>query len=218
MREFNKRLWDNTACLTSPRLFNCIVNLEGGEKIVQSQADGVAERWNDWLRDFSRSTLLEGASPPLIAGSLITGRVSSQARSRWGWSHSSSPSHPPHWLCGSFLFSSLSVFYEPLQGPFAVPWLGTVTGAACRVRFRLPPPTREASNQLEAVSKHTPGQPSISSRGTITQPLRGSALRHRTVNLCLITHWSVVTSPAGRGEALGRDGDDRIYWAGKQKK
>lgn len=115
MREFNKRLWDNTACLTSPRLFNCIVNLEGGEKIVQSQADGVAERWNDWLRDFSRSTLLEGASPPLIAGSLITGRVSSQARSRWGWSHSSSPSHPPHWLCGSFLFSSLSVFYEPLQ-------------------------------------------------------------------------------------------------------
>lgn len=32
MREFNKRLWDNTACRTLTQLFNCIVNLVEGEK------------------------------------------------------------------------------------------------------------------------------------------------------------------------------------------
>lgn len=97
MREFNKKLWDNTACRTSAWLFNCLVNLGRRREKKKpflgcSSADGVVDRWNDWLRDLSRSTLLEGASPLLIAGSLITCRLSSQARSRWGWSLPSSPS------------------------------------------------------------------------------------------------------------------------------
>lgn len=151
-------------------------------------------------------TPLEGASPPLIAGSLITCRHPSQGEG--------DPTPLSHTASQPFsIYFSLIAFYNLLQGPVAVPRLGTVTGAACRVHFQPSPPTRESSDQLEGVSKPEAGQTSSTLQGTITQPLRGPALRHCTVNLCLITRLSVATSPASRGEPLGGDGGGRIYRA-----